>query len=325
MAARRSRRSSGLGTMEDDSLAEFETFRRRHARQNREIITENITRKGLIRSLQDQVATLQADLLSERRQKAALSREIASLRDNAASLDAIIGAVPQLMRSPRKSKSPTASTPTRSPRTPASASSVQMSSPLTPAPGSPASEPSTPSVPSLPSSSTVSTSTAAAPASPVPLPQSKAQANDPAPLTVALTTSTTSTSPAVSVTSASPALSTPAPEDGRSRRARTSVSYKEPSLRTKMRKPDGVSSEEALGLRPRGSMLEGVRRKSALPRSSAKMDFRAEDEERPTPLPSAVVVETAPKEASKEITKEGGKKAVGKRRATPATSASVAV
>jgi hypothetical protein len=82
------------------------------------------------------------------------------------------------------------------------------------------------------------------------------------------------------------------------------VSYKEPSLRTKMRKPDGVSSEEALGLRPRGGMLEGVRRKSALPRSTAKMDFRVDKEEgerAATPLaPTKVVKDTSPKEVAKK-------------------------
>lgn len=44
-----------------------------------------------------------------------------------------------------------------------------------------------------------------------------------------------------------------------------------------MRKPDGMCVEEALGLRPRGSSLDpavvGVRRKSALPRSTAKGDL----------------------------------------------------
>lgn len=63
-------------------------------------------------------------------------------------------------------------------------------------------------------------------------------------------------------------------EGGRSRRTRTSVSYKEPSLRKKMRKPDGVGVEDVLGGK---RMIDtGVRRKSALPRSAAKVSLSEE-------------------------------------------------
>lgn len=62
-------------------------------------------------------------------------------------------------------------------------------------------------------------------------------------------------------------------EGGRvSRRARGSVNYKEPSLRKKMRKPDGMAVDEALGVRSHvAAAVTGVRRKSALPRSAAKL------------------------------------------------------
>lgn len=63
-------------------------------------------------------------------------------------------------------------------------------------------------------------------------------------------------------------------EGGRSRRARTSVSYKEPSLRKKMRKPDGVGVEDVLG--GKRILDTGVRRKSALPRSAAKIGLNDE-------------------------------------------------
>lgn len=85
--------------------------------------------------------------------------------------------------------------------------------------------------------------------------------------------SSTPSAPSTSATTATPpssalslsATSAASEDDGpRSRRARSSVSYKEPSLRTKMRKPDGVSLDAA---------IVGVRRKSALPRSTAKPDL----------------------------------------------------
>lgn len=63
-------------------------------------------------------------------------------------------------------------------------------------------------------------------------------------------------------------------EGGRSRRTRTSVSYKEPSLRKKMRKPDGVGVEDVLG--GKRILDTGVRRKSALPRSAAKIGLNDE-------------------------------------------------
>ncbi|BEI80228.1 hypothetical protein CcaverHIS002_0107570 [Cutaneotrichosporon cavernicola] len=332
MAARRTRRSSGLTSLgimdqdQEDHLAEFDSFRRRHARQNREIITENITRKGLIRSLQDQVSSLQADLLSPEPDRQSTTPKASPRR-----------------RSPRKSKSPRASsTPTKSPRTPASNQHTpNQSSPLTPVPDTPAiasvtvsSLPSCPSAPSpsqrgsIPSCSTASIpwsstsgvsdvlSASTAATSPQTSNQPATQPDTDPPSLASSSSSTTSTA---ALTSTSDAAIAAAPEDGRSRRARSSVSYKEPSLRTKMRKPDGVSSEEALGLRPRGSMLEGVRRKSALPRSTAKMDFRADKEEEgaPTPLaPAKVVKETLPK--------EGTKKAAGKRRAAATATTNAA-
>ncbi|KLT44305.1 hypothetical protein CC85DRAFT_283814, partial [Cutaneotrichosporon oleaginosum] len=440
MATRRSRRSSGLGAVEHDELAEFDTFRRRHARQNRDIIAENITRKGLIRSLQDQVASLQAELLSAQRQNAALTRELATLRDTSGALDAIIAAVPHLIRlrgtlvpaprrarrsmhaapraaasgppplgvlpevdedtprryshasqastdsfaspSPRRTprrrrrresglfppqlaatpephdeeeveavvtpvkqikKSPVAvesTTPKasprrrrRSPRKSPRASTTPVTSPLTPAPEEPGattlpSPPPKPIISSAPSfssaasalaaafspSSTVTSASDNAGVAPAAAPDTHDAEEPPDPPSLASSTS--------SVTPTSPTES--APEDGRARRARSSVSYKEPSLRTKMRKPDGVSSEEALGLRPRGSMLEGVRRKSALPRSTAKLDFRVEkDEEAPIPepkpkSPTNPITTTAPLAPSRIVKeaplKEGSKKAPVKRR-----------
>lgn len=69
-------------------------------------------------------------------------------------------------------------------------------------------------------------------------------------------------------------------EGGRSRRTRSSVSYKEPSLRKKMRKPDGVGVEDVLGGSASGGgkriLDTGVRRKSALPRSAAKIGLNDE-------------------------------------------------
>ncbi|BEJ11310.1 hypothetical protein CspHIS471_0107320 [Cutaneotrichosporon sp. HIS471] len=350
MAARRSRRSSGLGSLgimdQEDPLAEFDSFRRRHARQNREIITENITRKGLIRSLQDQVSSLQADLLCKLAVRYAVSKakeeEEAGKSPEPERLSTTPKASPR-RRSPRKSKSPKASTtPTKSPCTPASSQHTPtQSSPLTPVPdtraiapvtmSSPPSRPSAPSpspgasIPScsttsIPWSSTSGVSDVLPASTAATSPQTSNQpATQPDTDPPSLASSSSSTASAAASTSTSDAAIPAAPEDGRSRRARSSVSYKEPSLRTKMRKPDGVSSEEALGLRPRGSMLEGVRRKSALPRSTAKMDFRADKEEEaaPTPLaPAKVVKETSPK--------EGSKKAAGKRRAAAAATTNAA-
>lgn len=85
--------------------------------------------------------------------------------------------------------------------------------------------------------------------------------------------------PALQFTEATEA--TPAPEEGRTaRRARGSVvSYKEPSLRTKMRKPDGTEMDDVLGVINRAEpAVTGVRRKSALPRSTARLVIEPLDE-----------------------------------------------
>lgn len=221
------------------------------------------------------------------------------------------------------------------------ASTTPTSSPLTPAPEpSPTSAPTPSSAPSLtsaPSSAstlaasvTVSASSTSTAATSLMEPSPLALSTDPAASPASQQTARASDAPTADplsfasptssiATSAVSTVAESAPEDGRSRRARSSVSYKEPSLRTKMRKPDGVSSEEALGLRPRGSMLEGVRRKSALPRSTAKIDFRAdkEGERASTPLaPTKAVKDTSPK--------EGNKKAAAKRRSTATSTAGTA-
>ncbi|BEI88034.1 uncharacterized protein CcaverHIS019_0107520 [Cutaneotrichosporon cavernicola] len=340
MAARRTRRSSGLTSLgimdqdQEDHLAEFDSFRRRHARQNREIITENITRKGLIRSLQDQVSSLQADLLSARRQNAALTRQLACFRDDAAALDAIIEAVPKLesRAGPSEHDAKSLTAPQEPAQDELHAHEIAAHAGLEPTYTQPeltphagarhardrvrdGVEPAELPVRAVPLSKRVHPVLLNG-INPLVLNVRTTQPDTDPPSLASSSSSTTSTA---ALTSTSDAAIAAAPEDGRSRRARSSVSYKEPSLRTKMRKPDGVSSEEALGLRPRGSMLEGVRRKSALPRSTAKMDFRADKEEEgaPTPLaPAKVVKETLPK--------EGTKKAAGKRRAAATATTNAA-
>ncbi|WWC87556.1 uncharacterized protein L201_002446 [Kwoniella dendrophila CBS 6074] len=73
MAQRQGRRSLGLaplpGISEGGTLTDtqkFEDFRRRHSKQNKEIILDNVTRKTMIKGLQDDIAKLHVELIEIR-------------------------------------------------------------------------------------------------------------------------------------------------------------------------------------------------------------------------------------------------------------------
>ncbi|WWC59950.1 uncharacterized protein I303_102513 [Kwoniella dejecticola CBS 10117] len=72
MAQRQGRRSLGLAPLPGlgDELTDaqrFEDFRRRHSKQNKEIILDNVGRKNTIKSLEDDIARLNIELLNVRR------------------------------------------------------------------------------------------------------------------------------------------------------------------------------------------------------------------------------------------------------------------
>ncbi|WWD16794.1 hypothetical protein CI109_101226 [Kwoniella shandongensis] len=119
MSQRQGRRSSGLpplggggGGMLFDKpetvLTEtqrFEDFRRRHAKQNKEIILDNVNRKTAIKSLQDDIASLQAELLQVRQANLVLQAKVKRMHRDAGklggqpvkdALDQLIHAVPAL-------------------------------------------------------------------------------------------------------------------------------------------------------------------------------------------------------------------------------------
>ncbi|KAK6906907.1 hypothetical protein I203_100896 [Kwoniella mangroviensis CBS 8507] len=75
MAQRQGRRSLGLAPLPglpckgDAGLTEaqkFEDFRRRHSKQNKDIILDNVSRKSMIKGLQDDIAALHTELLEVR-------------------------------------------------------------------------------------------------------------------------------------------------------------------------------------------------------------------------------------------------------------------
>ncbi|WOO78939.1 uncharacterized protein LOC62_02G002478 [Vanrija pseudolonga] len=117
MSQRRSRRSfgppdtseggSGAGDATTTQLQQFDDFRRRHSRQNREIISENITRKGSMNNLQGQIAELKVELLEVQQanrflrkqvQKAHKESMLLKSQETRDALDAVLAAVPALLQ-----------------------------------------------------------------------------------------------------------------------------------------------------------------------------------------------------------------------------------
>ncbi|KAL1410216.1 hypothetical protein Q8F55_004221 [Vanrija albida] len=117
MSQRRSRRSfgppdssdggSGSGDASTTQLQQFDDFRRRHSRQNREIISENINRKSTMNSLQAQIAELKVELLEVQQANRFLRKQVQKVQKDSMllksqatrdALDAVLGAVPALLQ-----------------------------------------------------------------------------------------------------------------------------------------------------------------------------------------------------------------------------------
>ncbi|WWC98886.1 hypothetical protein V866_005780 [Kwoniella sp. B9012] len=92
MAQRQGRRSLGLAplpglpTKVDNGLTEaqkFEDFRRRHSKQNKDIILDNVSRKSMIKGLQDDIAALHTELLEVRQANLILQAKIKRVQKDA--------------------------------------------------------------------------------------------------------------------------------------------------------------------------------------------------------------------------------------------------
>ncbi|WVQ63007.1 uncharacterized protein L199_001156 [Kwoniella botswanensis] len=92
MAQRQGRRSLGLAPLPglpskvDNGLTEaqkFEDFRRRHSKQNKDIILDNVSRKSMIKGLQDDIAALHTELLEVRQANLILQAKIKRVQKDA--------------------------------------------------------------------------------------------------------------------------------------------------------------------------------------------------------------------------------------------------
>nr|XP_019049945.1 hypothetical protein I302_00365 [Kwoniella bestiolae CBS 10118]OCF28875.1 hypothetical protein I302_00365 [Kwoniella bestiolae CBS 10118] len=92
MAQRQGRRSLGLAplpglpTKADNGLTDaqrFEDFRRRHSKQNKDIIIDNVSRKTIIKGLQDDIAALHTELLEVRQANLILQAKIKRVQKDA--------------------------------------------------------------------------------------------------------------------------------------------------------------------------------------------------------------------------------------------------
>ncbi|WWC68958.1 uncharacterized protein I206_102894 [Kwoniella pini CBS 10737] len=87
MAQRQGRRSLGLAPLPGlgDELTEaqrFEDFRRRHSKQNKEIIVDNVTRKNMVKSLQDDIHKLNIELLNVRQANLKLQAKLNKIQND---------------------------------------------------------------------------------------------------------------------------------------------------------------------------------------------------------------------------------------------------
>ncbi|WVQ94333.1 hypothetical protein IAU59_001412 [Kwoniella sp. CBS 9459] len=92
MSQRQGRRSLGLAPLLPPNetgpteIQKFEEFRRKHSRQNKDIIMENINRKAIIKDLQDEVARLRNQLLAVKQANRRLQAQVKSVQREAGNL-----------------------------------------------------------------------------------------------------------------------------------------------------------------------------------------------------------------------------------------------
>ncbi|OXG10098.1 hypothetical protein C367_06905 [Cryptococcus neoformans Ze90-1] len=116
MSQRQGRRSTGPTPLPQQTLQErreqgfieqqkFDDFRRRHREQNKDIILDNVERKKIIKTLQDEISILQNELLDVRRRNMALESRVKKMeRENSRlggagvlkALDHLLAAAPAL-------------------------------------------------------------------------------------------------------------------------------------------------------------------------------------------------------------------------------------
>ncbi|WVF66721.1 hypothetical protein IAT40_001463 [Kwoniella sp. CBS 6097] len=110
MSQRQGRRSLGLAPLVSPNdgpteLQKFEDFRRKHSKQNKEIIMENINRKAIIKGLQNDIAVLHNELVEVRQANMVLQAQVKRMQREAGkmgdqhvrdALDQLITALPAL-------------------------------------------------------------------------------------------------------------------------------------------------------------------------------------------------------------------------------------